>query len=159
MFTYDLPLGRNRALRNCQIAGTGRFQTGPPLTVKSSNVQLDQGEANRPDRIAKGTLSNPQPEMWYDRTAFPLVPTGAYHPGTSGRNVLDGPGLIDMNVSIIKRMRIRERYTVQLRCEAFNALNHANFNLPNQNANAPAGGTITAAKEPRLVQFGIRVQF
>ena len=159
LFMYDVPWRRHWLLKNWQIAGTGRLQTGPPFTVKSSNVQLDQGEANRPDRIAKGTLPNPTPDMWYDRLAFPLVPTGAYHFGTSGRNILDGPGLIDLNVSLIKRIRFQERYNLQFRCEAFNALNHPNFNLPSQNVNAPGGGTITAIRSPRLLQFGLRMQF
>ena len=159
MFMYDLPFRGNRWVERWQIAGTGRMQTGPPFTVKSSNVQLDQGEANRPDRIAKGALPNPSPDMWYDRSAFPQVPNGAYHLGTSGRNILDGPGLLDLNVSVIKRIVLRERYNLQLRGEAFNALNHPNFNLPNQNVNAPAGGTITQSRGPRLFQFGMRMQF
>jgi hypothetical protein len=159
LFMYDLPLGRRAFARDWQISGTGRFQTGPPLSLLVSNSQLDQGEANRPDRIRKGTLPNPTPEMWYDIAAFPPVPSGAYRFGNSGRNILDGPGLIDFNVSLIKRFRIRERYTVQFRCEAFNALNHPNFNLPNQNVNSPAGGTITDMRSPRLIQLGLRAQF
>jgi len=159
MFMYDVPFRGNVLLRNWQISGTTRFQTGPPFTLLTSNAQLDQGEANRPDRIAKGTLSNPSPAMWYDVSAFPLVPSSAYRFGNSGRNILDGPGLIDMNTSLLKRFRIRERYNVQFRCEAFNALNHPNFNLPNHNVNAPAAGTITDMRSPRLFQLGLRVQF
>jgi hypothetical protein len=159
MFMYDLPLGRRALLRNWQISGTGRLQTGQPFTVQVSNPQLDQGEANRPDRVAKGTLANASPAMWYDRSAFPPLPSSAYRFGDSGRNILDGPGLIDTNVSLIKRFRIQERYTVQFRCEAFNALNHPNFNLPNNNVNAPAGGTITDVRSPRLFQLGLRLQF
>ncbi|MCL4401318.1 MAG: TonB-dependent receptor, partial [Acidobacteria bacterium] len=159
MFLCEIPLRRNRLVRGWQAAGTVRLQTGPPFTVKTSNVQLDQGEANRPDRIAKGTLPNPTPERWYDKSAFPQVPNGAYHFGTSGRNILDGPGLLDMNLSLIRRIRFQERYTLQIRTEAFNALNHPNFHLPNQNVNAPAGGTIRATRGPRLLQFALRLQF
>ncbi len=104
-------------------------------------------------------LLNPGPEMWYDRSAFPLVPGGAYLFGTSGRNILDGPGLVDFNASLMKRFVVRERYTVQFRCEAFNVLNRPNFNLPNPNVNAPTGGTITDTRAPRLIQFGLRLRF
>ena len=159
LFMYDLPFGRRKLFRNWQVAGTGRFQTGPPLTLLVTNSQLDQGEANRPDRIRKGTLPNPTPELWYDISAFPLVPNSAFRFGASGRNVIDGPGLIDLSLSLIKRLRLSERYAMQLRCEAFNSLNHPNLNLPNQNVNAPAAATITAARNPRLLQFGMRVQF
>lgn len=159
LFLYNLPAGRLTVLRNLQISGTTRMQTGPPLTLLVSNSQLDQGEANRPDRIAKGTLTNPTPQRWYDVSAFPLVPSSAFRFGNSGRNVLDGPGLVDVNVSLIKRLQLRERMQLQIRAEAFNAINHPNFNLPNQNVNAPAGGTITAARNARLFQLSLRMQF
>ena len=97
--------------------------------------------------------------MWFDTAAFPSVPTSAFRFGNSGRNILDGPGLISLNVSLIKRFRVRERYNFQFRCESFNALNHPNFNLPNGNVNAPAGGTITDAGDPRLFQLGMKMQF
>ena len=97
--------------------------------------------------------------MWYDIGAFPPVPNGAFHFGSSGRNVLDGPGLMSVNVSLIRRFRIQERYTFQFRCEAFNALNHPNFDLPNNNVNAPAAATITGTRGPRLFQFALRMQF
>jgi hypothetical protein len=62
-------------------------------------------------------------------------------------------------MSLIKRFRIQERYNVQFRCEAFNTLNHPNFNLPNHNVNAPGAGTITDMRTPRLFQLGLRLQF
>jgi hypothetical protein len=159
MFMYDLPFRGHVLLRNWQAGGTGRFQTGPPFTADVSSAQLDQGEANRPDRIARGTLPNPSPDMWFDRSAFVAVPTGAYRFGTAGRNILDAPGLIDLNLSVIKRFRVRERYNVQFRCESFNAMNHANFNLPEGAVNAPDGGTITRSRSPRVFQFWLRLQF
>jgi hypothetical protein len=142
-----------------QIAGSGRFETGTPFTPQTSSAQLDLGEANRPNRIAKGTLAHPTPDMWFDTSAFRLVPDGSYQPGTSGRNILDGPGMITLNVPLIRRIPLRERVTLQLRCEAFNVLNHPRFNLPNVNVNAPAGGTITAAGDPRLIQIAARLIF
>jgi hypothetical protein len=159
LFLYDLPFRQNRFIRDWQISGTTRFQTGPPFTPLVSNAQLDQGEANRPDRIAKGTVADPTPARWYDTSAFSLLPSTAFRFGDSGRNILDAPGLIDSNVSLIRRVRVAERYTFQFRAEAFNALNHPNFNLPNQNVNAPAAATITDMRSPRLIQFGLRLQF
>jgi len=159
MLMYDLPLRGHWAVANWQVAVTGRLQTGPPFTVRTADVQLDQGEANRPDRIAKGTLPNPGPEMWFDLSAFPRVPVGAYHFGTAGRNILDGPGLASFNVSLMKRFRVRERSTVQFRCEMFNALNHPNFYLPSNLIGAPDAGMISRAQDPRTMQFGLRYQF
>ncbi|HTM49857.1 MAG TPA: carboxypeptidase regulatory-like domain-containing protein [Bryobacteraceae bacterium] len=166
IFTFDLPrISRGLPLRmssvvnHWQIAGSGRFESGTPFTPQTSSAQLDLGEARRPNRIAKGTLANPTPDMWFDLPAFPQVPEGSFQPGTSGRNILDGPGMITLNVSLIRRIPLRERFTLQLRCEAFNMLNHPRFNLPNVNVNAPGGGTITAAGDPRLIQIGARLIF
>ena len=159
LFLYDIPLRKNRIVRDWQVSGTTRFQTGPPYTLLVSNSQLDQGEANRPDRIAKGTVANPTPDRWYDTSAFPTVPANAFRFGNSGRNILDGPGLIDSNVSLIKRLRVAERYNFQFRAEAFNALNHPNSICPARNVNAPDAATITDMRTPRLLQLGLRLQF
>ena len=45
------------------------------------------------------------------------------------------------------------------RAEFFNVFNHTNFNLPNRPVDIAAGGVISAAREPRLVQFGLKLLF
>ena len=158
-YSYELPLGQGRLRKGWQIAGTGRMYTGQPFTPQTSNAQLDQGEANRPDRIAKGRLDVRTPERWFDLSAFPALPLGAYRFGNSGRNVLDGPGFVEVNVSLIKRLPVRDRGDAQIRVEAFNVSNHTNFMLPNDSVNATNGGTITQAHPSRVVQVGLRYQF
>ena len=48
---------------------------------------------------------------------------------------------------------------MQFRWEIFNAMNHANLNLPNVNVNEATAGTITASGTGRLMQFGMRYRF
>ena len=109
-FVSELPfMRRNRFLGGWQISGSGRMYSGQPFTPVVSNAQEDQGEASRPDRIAQGTLANPSPERWFDVAAFPAVPVGAFRFGTSGRNILDGPGFVGMNLSLTKKFRIRRK--------------------------------------------------
>lgn len=158
-FSWELPFRRKRWLRGWQLTGSGRAYTGQPFTAKTSNVQLDQGEANRPDRIAKGTLPNPTPERWFDLSAFPVVPAGAFHFGNSGRNILDGPGWAGINLGLYKRFRTGERSYLQIRWEVFNLLNHPNFQLPSGNVNALTGGTITQADPPRSMQLAAKWVF
>ena len=50
--------------------------------------------------------------------------------GNAGRNSLTGPGLINVNFSLIKNTKLSERFTVQLRADAFNVFNHPNFSVP-----------------------------
>lgn len=109
----------------------------------------------------------------------PFQPGGAPNPvlpgtcsnllGNSGRNEVNGPGLIDFDFSVIKNnyiRRISENFNVQFRAEMFNVFNHANFNAPIDNESlfdqtgAPIAGaglidsTSTTARE---VQFGLKI--
>jgi hypothetical protein len=86
-----------------QLAGTGQARTGQPLMPVLSNVNLALGGALRPDRIAKGTLPNPSPERRFDLAAFLAVPNNSFRFGSSGRNILDGPGSMMVNVPLLKK--------------------------------------------------------
>ena len=158
-FSYEVPRTMGRALGGWQLAGTGKARGGQPFTVRMSNVQLDAGEANRPDRIGFGTVANPTPDRWFDLAAFVPVPLGAYRFGNSGRNILDGPGQVAVNLSLSKRFHVAERHSVQFRMEAFNVTNHANFVVPETAIDAADAGTITRAGAARVMQVGVRYQF
>jgi hypothetical protein len=124
-----------------------------------ANYDVTTGGAARPDRIAKGTLPNPTPDQWFDRTAFPVVPVGAFHFGSSGRNILDGPGTFSLNVGLSRRFRFSESKALQFRCESFNVTNRTSFNLPTPQVDVLNGASISAAKSPRQMQLGMRLEF
>ena len=156
---WESPFRQSRLLKGWQLAGTGRLYSGAPFTPLVGNSQIDLGEADRPDRIGQGTIDNPGPERWFDLNAFAPVPAGAYRFGNSGRNILDGPGTIDFNLSLMKKFAVGERSYFQFRWEAFNVINHANFILPIREVDAANGGTITAAGNGRIMQFALRFVF
>jgi hypothetical protein len=158
-FIWAPRLSRFFALRDWQFSGTTTAYTGAPFTPKVANYDITKGGAARPNRIAKGTLDNPTPDQWFDRTAFPIVPVGAFQFGTSGRNILDGPGTFSLNAGLSRRFRFSDTKALQYRCEAFNLTNRANFGLPNTQVDVLSGGTITTAKAPRLLQMGLRLEF
>ncbi|MFB3827083.1 MAG: carboxypeptidase regulatory-like domain-containing protein [Bryobacteraceae bacterium] len=157
-FMWESPL-RNRLLKGWQLAGTGRLYSGAPFTPMVANSQIDLGEADRPDRVAGGAIGNPGPNAWFDLNAFVPVPAGAYRFGNSGRNILDGPGTIDFNLSLMKKFAVGERSYFQFRWEAFNFINHANFILPVRNVDAANAGTITATGDGRIMQLAVRYVF
>ncbi len=146
-------------VRGWQIAGTGRAYTGAPFTPQVSNVNLNLGDANRPDRVAKGTVPSPTPERWFDVSAFPALSTGTFRFGNSGRSILDGPGLVEMNLSLLKNFYFERKGALQFRWEVFNATNHANFRLPNGNVNEVTAGALNSSGPGRLMQFGLRYRF
>jgi hypothetical protein len=158
-FIWQPGFSRNLLLRNWQISGTSTIYTGPPFTPKVANYSYDNGEASRPDRIAKGALPNPSVDQWFDRTAFPVVPLAAYRFGTSGRNILDGPGAINLNTSLSRRFKLAESQTFQVRMESFNLPNHTIFNLPENRVDILSGGAISRAKSGRVFQVGLRLEF
>jgi hypothetical protein len=64
------------------------------------------------------------------------------------------------NFSLIKNFRIRERLNAQFRAEAFNALNHPSFDVPNTTPTSTTFGTITnTISEPRGIQFALKFTF
>lgn len=158
-FILQPKLSRNLLLRNWQLSGTTTIYTGPPFTPRVANFNYLAGEASRPDRIGKGTLENPTVEQWFDRTQFPTVPVGGFRFGSSGRNILDGPGTFNVNASLSRRFQIVERVAAQFRFESFNSLNRPNFNLPENRVDIISGGLIQRAKDNRVLQFGMRLEF
>jgi len=158
-FIWTPQFSRHWLAKDWQISGASTIYTGPPFTPRVANVNYSAGEATRPDRIAKGTVPHPTPDMWFDRMAFPVVPTGSYRFGNSGRNILDGPGSVIINTSLSRRIRFGESRSLQIRAESFNLPNHPNFNLPENNVNVLAAGTISRAKNNRNLQLGARFEF
>lgn len=158
-FIWEPGIAKNIVLRKWQLAGTTRAYTGAPFTPKVANVSLDLGEAVRPDRIASGRLAAPGADEWFDRAAFPLVARGSFRYGSSGRNVLDGPGFFTFDISLSRRFTITERTAMQFRWETFNLSNRANFNLPLTQVDVRGGGTINTARGARVHQLGLRLEF
>ncbi|HEV2522431.1 MAG TPA: TonB-dependent receptor [Candidatus Acidoferrales bacterium] len=91
--------------------------------------------------------------------------------GNAGRNIIQGPGLVNLDFSAFKNnpiRRISETFNVQFRAEIFNIINHANFSLPIEpdntdvfdNTGAPTGteGLITTTStDSRQIQFALKV--
>ena len=158
-FSWMVPLRKNFWTRGWQFAGTGRIYSGAPFTPQLTNVNLNLGEANRPNRIGKGTVANPDAAAWFDVSAFPPLPDGSFAFGNSGRNILDGPGRVELNLTTSRHFAVTDRSQVQFRWELFNILNHANFGLPVNAINASNAGTIVTADNGRLMQFGLKYLF
>jgi len=158
-FIWTPRFSKHWLARDWQLSGTSTIYTGPPFTPRVANYSYTNGEASRPDRIAKGTVASPSPDLWYDRLAFPVVPLGSYRFGNSGRNILDGPGAIVINTSISRRIRFAESRSLQFRLEVFNMPNHPNFSLPENNVDVATGATINRTKNNRNLQLGLRLEF
>jgi hypothetical protein len=167
---YDLPFGPGRHFNTSKAAGylVGGWQmqgiltaaTGTPWTaVVSGNQSLTSGSTDRPNRICDGNIPSDQRTRlhWFNTTCFPLQPLGYY--GTSGRNIIAGPGQKNLDFSIIKKFTIKERLDSEFRAEAFNICNWVNFSTLSVTANSSTFGVLTAAAPSRILQFGFKLRF
>jgi hypothetical protein len=79
--------------------------------------------------------------------------------GNEGRNVVRGPGIEDVDISLFKYFKVSDTKRVQFRAECFNLLNHANLGLPVNDLESPAFGQILQAGPPRLMQLALKFLF
>jgi len=166
-YAYDLPVAKgNRLLGGWQTFGIWTFQTGRPFTVAlhpdndnsgTGRSSLGFGNNDRPHYLRNARLDNPTPERWFDTSAFAVPARGTF--GNAGRNVLDGPGLGQVNASLVKNFGLGEARSLQFRAEVFNLTNRVNFDLPDLTVESPSFGRIASAQNPRRVQLGLKFLF
>jgi hypothetical protein len=162
---YQLPFGKKAGLpsyviRDWQVSGIFSAQTGQPFTATLSTDPSGTGITARPNRLANGNLPTDQRTRthWFDTTAF-AVPTCICF-GNSGRDIIRGPGFMDLDLAIIRDFHFAERFRVQFRAESFNMMNHPNFGIPNSSIGNPAVGTITTTINPeRQNQLALKFFF
>ena len=103
---------------------------------------------------------------WVNACAFTDPPFGSF--GNVGRNTVQGPGYQIWDFSLFKTFPIQERAKLEFRAEFFNVFNHPNLQFaksgPQNSINTTTWGTpefgfLTAARDPRQVQFALKLSF
>lgn len=172
-FDYLLPFGKGTSLLNnsrvldlivggWHWSGIFTMYTGSPLTPTMSYDSSNTGAStDLPNRLANGNLtgSNRSIYEWFNLGAFVDDPTYSF--GNSGYGIIIGPGLVNLDFGLRKVFSITEQQKLQLRLEAFNALNHPNWGNPNMNIDAGPGsaGAITTVVSNRVIQAGLKYSF
>ena len=139
-------------------------QSGAPFSVNLSAAQdvaniglIGGNNLERPNLIANPNAGPQTPTEWFNTSAFALP--AQYTFGDAGRNIVTGPGLANVDLSLQKSWSLRESEAIQFRWDAFNALNHPNFNLPGRIYGAANFGVITSAQQARELQFALKWLF
>jgi hypothetical protein len=140
------------------------LQTGQLLTVGTSQDRNLDGLTNdRADLVGDPEVSHDQArevliEGWFNTAAFALPALGAN--GSSGRSIIEGPGMRNVDLGIFRDIRIGNRQTFQFRIETTNVFNIVNLMNPGVNLTAPATfGKIRSARDMRRIQLGGRYSF
>jgi hypothetical protein len=165
--TYQFPFfARAGGLKQAVLSGWRvnailTAQSGAPFTV---NLGVDQanigaGPAQRPDQLRDPNLPGDErtAERWFDTGAFALPAPFTF--GSARRNNVLGPGFANVDFSLAKTWALGVASNLELRWEVFNLFNRANFDLPNRIFGTPNFGRIFSAKNPREMQFGVRLAF
>lgn len=177
---YELPIGRGKPFLN-DLGGVANgfasgwtvnsivtIQSGFPFTPELSYNPSNNGDTKNPVRPFKnpnftGPVILGKPSQWFNPAAFLAPPPNSGFYGNVGRNSLTGPGLATWDFSVLKRIQLRERFSLQFRAELFNILNRANFKTPNVIVFTPSGVSPTAGKitgtstTAREAQFALKL--
>ena len=185
---YDLPFGKGKRfnISNSALNGiAGGWQAGGILTLQSGvpgtlgiggvdNASTSDGGYDRP--ISTGVspyASNRTPSRWLNPAAFVEAPPGFF--GNVGRDTIIGPGIANIDFEIHKQFKMpySDHHYLQFRLEAFNALNHPNWQMPSLNILAGSAfpgqpgtnahqnfGVVSATSTSmRQVQLGLKYSF
>jgi hypothetical protein len=173
---WEFPVGNSKRLLNRSgvlndILGDWRFstiitlQSGTPFTVYSAQDFSNTGSTSpRPDRICNG--AGPQTvDEWFNTSCFTTdalqqaLASGNPRFGNSGTEILNRPRLNNWDFALIKRQAITERLKLEFRAEFFDAFNTPHFDAPNSAIGSTGFGALGSAREPRDIQFGLKLTF
>ena len=172
-FMYELPFGPGRHwLANPSVAervfgawtwsGSISLASGNPFTARVvgafSDVARGTSGSLRADyNGAPIALSNPGVGEWFNTAAFSIPPAGQF--GDAGRNTIEGPGTVLVNFALAKDIPVRDMMAFEIRAEANNVFNHANFNGIDTTVNSPTFGQVISVGSMRTMQIFTRFRF
>jgi len=102
-------------------------------------------------------LDNPTADQWFNTAAFAANAPFTY--GNAPRNLLRGPGYVNVDLSLRKSFRLSERLTADVRFESFNATNRVNLGDPNTQVGNANFGRISSAGAARHNQIAVKLIF
>jgi hypothetical protein len=168
-WVYELPFMQQRSdlagrvLGRWQITGVYQYQSGSPFSVRSNDdfAGVGPGSGNQFWNLVGDPTIDPGPfttyAQWFNPAAFARPAAGTF--GVQPRNMLNNPATWNFDLGIRKSVPVTGSQLVQFRIEAFNVLNHPNWDVANGNPNSGSFGQVTRKVGERTVQLAIRYSF
>ena len=167
IWNVDYFTGTNPVLKHVlngwTLSSTAAFRSGLPFTVTAGRDNNLDGTNNDRANLIGNPLLDPNRDrpiasaLWFNTAAFGQAATGT--DGTSGRNIVSGPGIRNVDLGIFRNLKILERIQLQARAELTNAFNLVSLNNPTAVLTSSLFGQIRTANEMRQVQIGLRLSF
>ena len=183
-YVYTLPFGKGKSylgnasgavdklVSGWQLTGLTTFASGGPQTANDNWSQLANIGARRQDpaicvgplnssslrsNIRNNTSTNPALGPYFNIQNALAPANGAM--GNCGKDMVSDPGLNNFDWALLKQTQITERVGIQFRAETFNIWNHAQFGPVDAGFADANYGKITSARDPREIQFGLKLIF
>jgi hypothetical protein len=139
-FPFNLVSGKDNSL-----SGVGRDRPDF-IGTDIHQAQLDSGRSHA-EMISQ----------YFNAKLFVQNAVGTF--GNTGKNVLLGPRFFNADIAALKNTKLTERANLQFRAEFFNLFNNVNLKAPNSRLTSSSFGRITAAYDPRIIQFAMKLAF
>jgi hypothetical protein len=153
-------------LGNWQLAPILSAHTGLPVNVATGTDNSRSGVGlDRPNLVLPNAYNSALgPSLQFlNAAAFQPNAVGSF--GNLGRDVLYGPGLLQLDAALSRLFSFTERFRLEARFEAFNAINHTNFSAPATTLSSSSFGRISsqavvnAQPDYRTLQFALKIYF
>jgi hypothetical protein len=145
------------------LSGVTNFATGLPITMSENDdnslIGANAIPVDVPNFSGGHVLQTTNPRKggtYFNTSLFSHEQLGQF--GNSSRRFFHGPGLNNWNMALLKTTKITESKELQLRFEAFNLFNHAQFMNPTGEINSTFG-VVTSARPPRIMQVAAKFLF
>ena len=158
---------KGKALDGWAMSGITTFQSGFPIRItEQDDIELqssfDFETPGQPNVAAPFQKLNPRGpgNLGFNPGAFTenTVPPGTI--GNAPRTICCGPGINNWEMAFLKITPLSERFKLEFRGELFNAFNHAQFFQPDGNfTDGSDFGRVKRARDPRLIQFALKLSF
>ncbi|HST53855.1 MAG TPA: carboxypeptidase regulatory-like domain-containing protein [Pyrinomonadaceae bacterium] len=177
-YNYELPFFEKRndfagkLLGGWQSSSIITAQSGLPFTATTSSFDASGlGNipaliaGNRPNAICDPNSGAPRTaQQYFNTSCFQPNPAAtatniSNTPGNAQRGSINGPPTYRVDFSLFKNIHFSESMRIQLRGEAFNIFNHTNFRTLSTNVTAANFGAVTAVRDPRTIQLGVKFYF
>jgi len=162
-YVWELPFARSlqgwrrNALHGWQASGVTTFQSGTPLTIGISGDRAGVGGGGQRPNVVGAATGEKTLARWFNTAAFAVPTLGTF--GDAGRALVRGPGLNNWTVSFSKRTSLWEGVALQFRAAFFNLFNHSQFAGVGTVVAAGTYGQVTSARDPRITQLALRLNF
>jgi hypothetical protein len=140
-----------------QVSTIVSAQTGNHFSVTTGVDNALSGQANERPNTMLDNVYVKNGYQWLNPAAFQAPASGTY--GNLGNNTIVGPGRFNVDLGLVRSIRIGGERQIQFRAEAFNVLNRVQLNNPVTTLNSPNFGFITSAGDPRIMQFAVKFEF